>query len=170
MRKKKQNIIIYGSLVMAFLLIGYAIFDYYHDKDSSNSAINELKEVLGKKEEVDEEKIVYGKEPKELVSVDKREVINKYLDDIVNRRIEDELLSYDVVSTWGEYEIVDIKYIKSITEDYYAYDVSIKIPNINGKITGRKNEELSKDDYIVVNIEFDLVISENGISVKNIKI
>ena len=170
MRKKKQNVIIYGSLFIAFLLIVYAIYDYYHDKDSSNSAINELKEVLSKKENDEEDKIVYGKEPSKLVSIDKKEVISKYLDDIVNRRIENELLSYDVVSTWGEFEVVGIDYIKSITDDYYAYDVSIKISNINGRITGRKNDKLSKDNYIVVNIEFDLLISESGISVKNIKI
>ena len=169
--KTRQNIIIYGSLLLALLLIVYVAKEYHDNKDSNETVLKELEDVFGSKNDNNEEKDNNeNKEPDSIKDVDKLSSINKYLDDIVNRRIENDIITYDVMSTWSSYEIVNIEYINTIVDNYYGYLVDIKIPNSeNLKITGRKNTELSDENYIVVSIEFDLLIKDEVI-VKNLKI
>ncbi len=167
--KLRQNIIIYGSLILAVILLACVAKEFYDNKGSEEPVLKELEEILGNKSKDEEKKNKkIEKEPSSIKDVDKASVINKYLDDILNRRINDDVLTYDSLVTWGDYEIIDIVFIKSITDSYYAYDVNIKIPNKDAIVVGKKDDKLYDGDYIVVEIEFDLLISEDEVIVKNV--
>lgn len=167
--KTRQNIIIYGSLLIAILLIAYVGKEYYDNRNTGEKVLGELEDVFGKKSNNNID-IIVKEEPGIFRNVDKLSVVEKYLDDILSRRIESEVLKYEIISTWGEYKVDEIKFIRMITDNYIAYDVDIVIPNIDAKITGRKNNEKTTKESLVVTIEFDLLINEDKVSVKNIKI
>ena len=166
-----ENILIYTCLGLAVILIGYVLKESYANKNKDESVIKELESVFEKKEE--EEPIKKEKkyiEPNNIKTLDKGVVINKYFDDILNRRKDNEVITYDTLISWGAYEILSIDYVKPIANNYYAYDVNIKIPNTKAIISGRLNEKLSKEDYLVVTIEFDLLLDNNSFIIKNIHV
>ena len=145
-----ENIIIYSCLGLAVILIGYVLKESYANKNKDESVIKELESVFEKKDIEEKEankKVKKYKEPDNLKNVDKETVINKYFDDILNRRKENEVITYDTLASWGAYEIISINYVKPIADNYHAYDVNIKIPNTKAIISGRLNNELSKEEY-----------------------
>jgi len=167
--KVRQNIVIYGSLLIAIILLAMVAKEYYENKNSNEPLLKELDQVFGIKSsggEVEEKKII-EEEPNSIKNVDKVNVINKYLDNIINRIIEDEILTYEIVSSWGSYKVIGMQYIKSITDNYYAYKVSIMISNKGGIIIGDKRE---LDNNIVLDLEFDILISNDDVVIKNVAI
>ena len=102
--KTRENVIIYGSLLLALLLIIYAAKTYYDNRDNSYEAFKELNEVFNN-EKVVEEKIEIEEEPDLIRFIDKRPIVINYFDDILNRKINDSLLTYDKVYSWGDFEI-----------------------------------------------------------------
>ena len=105
--KTRQNIIIYGSLLLAILLLCYAAKDFYGNKSSKEPILKEFEEMIVKKKDDNNDNEAKEEEPDNLKSVDKLSVIDKYIDDILNRRINNDVLTYDVVSTWSSYEVYD---------------------------------------------------------------
>ena len=167
-----ENIIIYTSLGLAIILIGYVVKESYANRNEDESVLRELEQVFEKKEEPKEKKKkkkVY-EEPETVKKMDKLTVINNYFNEIIIRKTEDDVITYKTLSSWGNYEILDIKYLKQIADNYYAYDVNVKIPNKEAIISGRLNQELSTDEYIVVTIEFDILNEKGNLVIKNVHV
>ncbi len=160
--KKKETIIIYGSLVAAVFCLLIASLDYYHDlsdksvKKEINKAINELKS----NDEVKEEKEALDVESEELKQLDKNSLVKKYLDEIIDRAITDENLPLKMVKTWGNYEVINVTYQKKVVDNYYYYISDIKIPNLNATLPVGKNIELSTDEYIVISLKTYILKTE----------
>ena len=117
MRKHKYDIIIYTSCLIAIVLLISTLKDY--------SKTYGLKE-----DRMDIIEIPIFEEPQELIELDKEPIIREYLNKIYNRSITTNELDYKEIHTWGTYTITDITYIKTITQDYYQYEATINLENI----------------------------------------
>lgn len=167
-KNKKYDIIIYGSLVLAFIFVCLSYWDNIvnpTDKSLSYSLKDESTEETTEYEETDSE-------PTELVDFDKKGIVQKYLDSVLDRITTDTIISYEMITSWDTYEVLDMKYERKIAEDYYAYTVDIKINNLEANIPTNKNEELSTEEYLVVTLNANIIYSEsqNGYLVKKIDI
>ncbi len=151
--KKKENIIIYGSLIAAIICLIYAGIDYYRDFSDNVKVKDEIKEAF-KEMAIDDDatKSVEAPvvEPAILQKIDKKAIIKNRLTDIKNRKSEDDMFNYTMIRSWGSYEILNIQYQKEVIDGYYMYLVDIKIPNKDASIPNIKNEELSTEDYTVI--------------------
>lgn len=168
--KTRENIIIYGSLLLAVILVIYVAKTYYDNRDNSEEVFKELNEVFYKEEVTTDKSVKEEVEPDNIRFIDKKTIINKYFEDILNRKIRDELLSYDKVISWGDFEIEEIKYYKEITDTYYSYIVKIKINNKDADVSGLKDEKLSTNEYSIVKIKFYFVYENENLSVKNVEL
>jgi len=155
--KKKENIIIYGSLIAAIICLIYAGIDYYRDFSDSVKVKDEIKEAFKEMTNEEGEAVKAVEAPAEesalLKKIDKKTIITNRLNDIKNRKSEDDMFDYKMIRSWGSYEILDIKYQKEVIDGYYMYLVDIKIPNLDASIPDIKNEELSTDKYIVISFK-----------------
>jgi len=152
--KTRENIIIYGSLLLALLLIIYAAKIYYDNGDNSYEAFKELNEVFNN-EKVVEEKIETEEEPDLIRFIDKGPIISKYFD--------------DKVYSWGDFEIKEIKYFKEVTDTYYSYIVAVKIKEKNADVSNLINVDESIKDYYLVKLKFYFVYENGDLSVKNVE-
>jgi hypothetical protein len=169
-RRLKPNVIIYTCLFSALLLLLAGAYDIYTEtKDSSikttikkavNEVNNEKEEVLGAREE--------EQEPSKLKDIDKSASIMKYLNNIKDRIVEDNLITLDQINTWNSYSIDFVQYNRKIADNYYEYIVDIKINNKDAKLPVAKRTDLSKDDYVVISLLIDMVYENNTLSVKNL--
>ncbi len=146
-RKIKYDFVIYSSLLLALVLIGYSSFSYLENQSYS------LKDLLKK----EEPQPVVEVEPVELQSIDKKELINKYLLDVVDEKIKDNLISSQMVLDWKVYEVENIIYKKKIANNYYEYIANIKISNANAELPTIINKELSTDKYVVISLYFNII-------------
>ncbi len=160
-RKFKYDFTIYTSLLLALVLIGYSGYSYLDNQSYS------LKEILFPKEET-----IVVEEPKELVEVNKKDIINKYLLDIIDEIKQDQMVTKEMLNTWSSYEILDIKYEREVSKNYHLYLVNIKINNVNALVPKSKNNQLSTKEYIVISLKFNILKDEltNEYSVKTIDI
>lgn len=166
-----DNIIIYGSLILAVILIGYVLKESYKNKNKDESVISELENIFEKKEKnTIEKKAKEYIEPESVKNIDKLSVINNYFQDILIRKTENEVITYKTLHSWGAYEILNINYKKQIADNYYGYDIDIKIPNKEAIISGRLNQELTTDKYLVVTIEFDMLNENGNLIIKNVDV
>ncbi len=159
-RKFKYDFTIYTCLLLALVLIGYSGYSYLDNQSYS------LKELLTK----EEPPII--EEPQDLVKVNKQDIINKYLLDIIDEIKEDQIVTKGMINTWATYEILNIQYVREISKNYYSYLVNIKINNINAIVPKSKNNQLSTKEYIVISLKFNILKDEltNEYSVKTIDI
>ena len=159
-KKVKYDIIIYGCLFTALILIGSTGYSYFSDTSYS------IKDIFSEKEEEPE------LEPQELTKVDKKTLLLNYINDLLDEKITDEVLTYEILHSWESYEILDINYDREITTNYYAYLVNIKINNTNALIPTSKNKELSNDKYLVISLNINILKDEttNEYIVKSIDI
>lgn len=171
-RSKRYDLIIYISLILAFICVIISMID------NSHAGEIEFKEVL--KEDIDSPSIPTdntlenqdAEEPLELKNTDKNSIVKKYLDEIADRVIKDEIITYNMIRTWNTYEVLDIIYERQIIDYYYAYKVNIKITGNNIDVPTSKNEILSTEDYTVVTLTFNILKSgkQKGYIVKAIEI
>lgn len=150
-RKFKYDFIIYSCLLASLILIGSTSYSYL-----SNSSYS-MKDIIFEKNEED---IV--EEPKELKKINKKELLNNYLIDLLDEIKTDEVLTYNILHSWKSYEILDIIYEREITNDYHTYQVNIKINNTNALLPTTKNKELSTNDYIVLTLNMNILIDSNS--------
>ncbi|MGN1371058.1 MAG: hypothetical protein ACI4XM_02095 [Candidatus Coprovivens sp.] len=167
-KNKKYDIIIYSCLVGAFIFILLGYWDNLKDLKEDGLSFS-LKNQETEENSSTEQK-EYDLEPKELVNADKNGIIKKYLDSLLDRIDVDPLISYNMINTWEEYEILNIEYDRKIAENYYAYIVDIKISNKDAVIPTNKNEKISTNEYIVITLNVNIAYSElkNGFIVKKI--
>ena len=161
-RRFKYDFTIYTCLLLALVLIGYSSYTYLDNHSYS------LKEIFYK----EEEKTIIIEEPNELKNIDKEELINNYILELLDEKKQDHLLTREVLSTWTSYEIYTIKYKREISKNYYAYLVNFKINNLDAKLPTLKNKELSTNEYIVISLNINILKDEitNEYSVKMIDI
>ena len=167
--KKRENIIIYGSLIAAIACLIYAGIDYYHSLSDDTKVQDEIKEAFkemtddGSSNSIKEPEI----EPEALIAVDKVAIITNRINAIRDRSQEDDLLNYQMIRSWGEYEIVDIQYQKKVTEEYYMYLVSIKIPNKEASLPTEINTNLSTEEYNVITLKTFIIKNNDTYSFKH---
>ena len=164
MRQKgtlKYDIVIYLCLFVAFVCaIGSCI--------EPSSAVSEAPS-----KEIEKETIVEEiEEPKHLLKVDKYSVAQKYIDSIVDQIITDNTITYDMVTTWSTYSIKNMKYKKEIMENYYQYEVEIKISGTNIMIPDEKILVEKTEEYTIIKVLMNMYYSEgrNGYLIKSIDI
>ncbi len=157
----KYDIVIYLCLFVAFVCaIGSCI--------EPSSAVSEAPSKEIEKEPVVEE----IEEPKHLLKVDKYSVAQKYIDSIVDQIITDNTITYDMVTTWSTYSIKNMKYKKEIMENYYQYEVEIKISGTNIMIPDEKILVEKTEEYTIIKVLMNMYYSEgrNGYLIKSIDI
>ena len=66
---------------------------------------------------IPEKEIVIEKEPQELKDLNKKDIINKYLLDIIDEKKIDQILTSESVREWKAYDIMSISYNRKI--DYF---------------------------------------------------
>ena len=167
--KKRENFVIYGSLIAAIACLIYAGIDYYRSLSDDTKVKDEIKEAFkeitddGSSNNIKEPEI----EPEELKAVDKGAIVIDRINAIRDRSQEDDLLDYQMIRTWGEYEIIDIQYQKQVTEEYYMYLVSIKIPNKEASIPTEINPNLSTEEYSVITLKTFIIKNNDTYSFKH---
>ncbi len=163
-KNKKYDIIIYGSLIGAIICIIFGYGDYiYSLKDATIS--------FSKKEpSISEDTII--EEPSIMQSIDKKTLFNEYLYSINDQIIIDDVISFDMLNSWDNYEVLSITYDGEILESYYSYLVDIKISNKNATLPTGKNKRLSTNNYIVITLNFNVAYNKttNTYVVKSIDI
>ena len=99
-------------------------------------------------------------------------MLNNYIELLLDKIETDEVLTYDIVHSWNSYEIIDIKYKRQITNNYYVYQTNIKINNVKALIPTTKNKELSTNKYIVITLNVNILndLNTNKYIVKGLDI
>lgn len=164
-KNKKYDIIIYGSLIGAIICIIFGYGDsLYLLKNTSIS--------FSKKEETSISADTTIEEPSNMQSIDKTSIIREYLYSINDQIIIDDVVSFDMINSWENYEVLNITYDGEILESYYSYLVDIKISNKNATLPTGKNKRLSTNNYIVVTLNFNIAYNKttNNYLVKSIDI
>lgn len=145
-KKIKYDFTIYICLILALVLIGYSGYSYLDNQSYS------LKDLI-----TPEKEIVIEEEPQEIKEIDKKEIINKYLLDIIDEKKKDQILTSETVREWKAYDIMSINYNRKIANNYYSYTANIKISNIDADFPKIENKELSRDKYKVITLNFNIV-------------
>lgn len=148
-RKIKYDFTIYTCLLLALALIGYSSYSYLDTNSYS------LKDILSKEEEP-----VIEVELEELKDVDKKDLLNKYLLNIQDEIIQDQLLTGETIRTWKDYEVLNITYDRKISNNYHTYIVDIKTNNLNINLPTLKNKELSTKEYLVISFNINILKDE----------
>lgn len=176
-KQRKYDIIIYSSLFIALICVVIGGIDYVSSMDKNQSIKEEVKDALVEIKEPEEkvreekEEEVIEVEPDTLASLDKKSIVQKYIDEVYDQITQDEILTYGMVKTWKKYEVVDVTYIKEIMDYYYAYQISIKIYGENPKLPVDKDVS-STEDYTIIKLNANILSStkNNGYIVKTIEI
>lgn len=150
-RKFKYDFIIYSCLLVSLILIGTTAYAYL-----SNTSYS-IKDIIFERNE----KVII-EEPKELTKINKKELLNNYILDLLDEIKIDKVLTFDILHSWNSYEILDILYEREITKNYHSYQVNIKINNNNALLPTVKNKDLSTDDYTVITLNMNILIDSNN--------
>lgn len=146
-KRIKYDFIIYTCLILALILIGYSSKEYLANQSYS------IKEIFTQEDIV----TIIDEEPQELVQVNKIEIINKYLLDIIDEIKKDKILTSKMILDWKAYEVMNVYYNKKIATNYYSYTADIKISNINNSYHNLENKDLNTDKYLVITLNFNLL-------------
>jgi hypothetical protein len=146
-KRIKYDFIIYTCLILALILIGYSSKEYLANQSYS------IKEIFTQEDIV----TIIDEEPQELVRVNKIEIINKYLLDIIDEIKKDKILTSKMILDWKAYEVMNVYYNKKIATNYYSYTADIKISNINNSYHNLENKDLNTDKYLVITLNFNLL-------------
>ena len=167
----KYNLIIYSSLLFAIVCMLIAVKGHYDSLEEKESFSNDIKEAIKEMnpEEIEEVTI---EEPDNMKDVDKTSIINNIFNDILDRKTKNDLITRDMILTWGNYEISNIEYIRQITDNYYCYKADILIFNFHADIPVSSKSDPDIDEYLTITLYFNINYNENNNSynVKTIEI
>lgn len=156
MNNRKYKTIITLSLLLVMIFIGISWINY------SNSL-----SILNKKTNQEQYNDIIT-EPKELMELDKITPILDYLNNIHDEIIiHHQITSRDII-TWENYEIINIKYIKQITDNYYTYEAELKINSSNIEIPS-EIEVKNNGTYMIIKLSANFIIKDNSVVVKSIE-
>jgi len=152
-RINKYDIIIYSSLALAIILLLLGGKDYLSTIESGSVTADELsssiKAVESPTETADEST---KEEPADLVSLDKKTLTINYLNNILDEVIKNDIITYAMVKSWGNYEILDITYNREVADNYYCYIANIKLSNKDALIPDTINDSLSTKENPVIQV------------------
>lgn len=166
-RNVKFDFIIYNCLLGAsvFLIIGAK--SYCASLDNYNGFSSEIKNALKEiKGEANVE--VSETEPDQLANLDKKQLIETYLYSLLDEAKTSSTLSSEMIKSWQDFEIIDTKFLKTITDTYYSYSFDVKIPNSKALLPIEKNEDLSTNEYVVITLIANISTKNNLNQVKSI--
>ena len=167
----KYNLIIYSSLLFAIVCMLIAVKGHYDSLEEKESFSNDIKEAIKEMnpEEIEEVTI---EEPDNMKDVDKTSIINNIFNDILDRKTKNNLITRDMILTWGNYEISNIEYIRQITDNYYCYKADILIFNLHADIPVSSKSDPDIDEYLTITLYFNINYNEknNSYNVKTIEI
>lgn len=160
-RKVKYDLIIYLCLFCALVLVGYSSLTYFNNESYS------IKELLNNQETPQQDM-----EPQHLKEIDKVNLIEQYLLDIIDESKYDQLLTSKMILEWKSYEVMNIYYERCISDNYYAYTANIRISNKDATLPTLENTKLSTDKYIVISLNFNINFNKksNEYSIKSVDI
>ncbi len=166
------DIIIYGCLSTAAILLILATIDYYNTLKEPSKIDNEVKEAIKELQSSEEELPVIDTEPNTMKSKKIKEQINIYLEELLDQTKTNEKISYEMIKSWDNFEVINSTYERKITKNYYSYKTDIKINNLKAKLPTSKNEKLSTDKYIVVTLNFNIydILESPNIAIKSVDI
>lgn len=162
-RRKLYDIIIYTSLLLALTCLSFATFGYFNTLEEESTMTNEIKGAIKElNNEYDEEPLeTTEEEPEELKSINKKEICLEKLNNIKNEVDTNDEITYDMINTWNNFEIVDITYSKTIVTNYFAYLVYIKIPNLEAQLPADVTIQSYTNEYQIIKLTFNLSYSAN---------
>ena len=170
-RNIKFDFIIYGCLIGASALVISSAKSYCASLTEYNGFSSEIKNAIKeiKGEEITETPTIEEK-PEILNKLDEKSIINNYLYSVLDEINNDQKLTSDMIKSWQNFEIINTKYLKKITDTYYSYSFDLKIPNKNAQIPTKENKELSTNEYSVITLIANISIKNNENIVKSIDI
>lgn len=145
-KRVKYDFVIYNCLIIASILIGVSCYSYLQKTSYS------LKEILFPKDQ-----IVIVEEPTEFKTINKKELLTIYINELLDQIKTDEILTYETLRSWNNYKILDIKYDKEILANYHAYLVNIEIENNNAILPTRINKKLSTKEKVVITLRMNVL-------------
>lgn len=123
----KYDLIIFSCLFLAIICLVIGIKDYMVNLEEKSNIKNELTSALNSINSNDNEEVIKNeKEPSNIKEVDKKTLINNYLDAIKSQIVINNDIDYKMINSWGNYSIDNIIYIREVTDDYYQYNIQIK--------------------------------------------
>lgn len=160
-KKKKYDLIIYSCLFMALVLISISGIS------SLDTTSYSLKELL-----FPEEEIVEIEEPLELKQIDKKELVDNYILDLLDEIKKDQILTSEILRSWQSYEILNVLYDREITKNYHSYIIEIKINNKDALLPVDPNKKISTNEYNVISLKINVLKDEitKEYSIKSIDI
>lgn len=171
MKKKKYDIIIYVSLIMALICIGIGAIDYFKSSPEEPAPKVEKTETTNTSNENKNE--TYNElEPEKLIELDKKTMIKRYFDSISDQTKTNDIITADMVNGWSKYEVLNVKFNRTIVDEYYSYTADIIIYGENITLPIEKNTELSTEEYSVITLNFNILRSgkEDRYIIKSIEI
>lgn len=165
-RKKKSSvvydIIIYSCLLLAITFLVFGAKDYFASLKEPSTLEEELNSAIHELKGTNQEAIVEDKEPEELNNINKKIIIEDYLNSILDRLTKNDYITCEMISSWDTFEILNVNYSRKIIDNYYSYIVDIKISNTNAQLPIQKNQNLSTDKYIVITLTANILKQENS--------
>lgn len=157
----KYDIVIYLSLFIAFIC---AIASCIEPSSAKAEPPKPEEQIIEEVKEIEE--------PEHLLKVDKYSVAQKYLDSIIDQIITDDIITYDMVTTWSTYSITNMKYQKEILENYYQYEVEVKLTGENILVPNDNIIIKKTPEYTSIKILMNMYYSEgrNGYLIKSVDI
>lgn len=153
----KTKTIITLSLLIIMIFICFSWINYSNSLSIVNERVNQ-----------EQYNNVNTTEPKELIEIDKRTPILDYLNNIHDEIIiHHQITSRDII-TWENYEVINIKYIKQITDDYYTYEAELKINSSNIEIPS-KIAVKNNGTYMIIKLSANFIKKNNDFIVKSIE-
>lgn len=169
-RNIKFDLIIYSSLIGAVIILGFGTKAYFESLDDYKGFKKEVKSALKEMNNTNEEPIVEvaSPQPEITYNINEKDLITNYLESILDNIKQDEIVTNDMIRTWGSYEIIETKYLKQITDTYYSYVFKIKINNPAAQLPTSQIDEMSTSEYVCLTLIANLVITPNECYVKGL--
>ncbi len=168
----KYDLIIYSCLISAIICLYFSGKDYFASLEEESTVQKELqlaiKEIKGEEETTENEIVESPSEPDNMKAYDKVSLLENYFNNILDRKNKDNYLTYDIINSWQNYEILDCTFNKEIATNYYSYKVNIKINNKNAILPTEKNEQLSTEEYSIITLNTYILYNNDEYFIKKI--
>lgn len=175
MKKKKRrlrkciydliiNLCLFGAIICLIIAT-----NSYMERYKNQNVVDVVKQVLLQSPSPEEQAIEYKEqtEPPKLTTVDKNTIIINYLDSIKDNIITNDLITYEIINTWHNYEIFETIYVKEVTTNYYLYNVHIKLAK-DSSLPVAINEKLSTDEYNIITLNIYIYGNNDTYIIKKI--
>ncbi len=172
-RNVKYDFVIYNCLIGAAVLLGLGAKDYISSLDEFHGLKDEVKSAVKEMQNTnlnEPEQVLFEEKPSSLDNIDEKSLINKYLNNVRDDIIKDQIITYEMIKTWNSFDIIETQYIREITDTYFTYSFIIKIPNNkNSLLPINKEDAISDEQNIYISLKANIVINDKESYVKNLE-